>query len=77
MFSQKEKQFIATEVEKIILSLNHPEMPTEHPKFLLNIEGKEPWSFATIQPNHTFDDQNKPGINAWNENAREILGDKP
>lgn len=30
MFSLKEKQFIATEIERLLLELNHPEMPSEN-----------------------------------------------
>lgn len=73
MFSLNEKKFIATEVEKILLSLNHPEMPKEKPVFILDVEGKEGWSFAHISPNWTFNENNNPGINPWNEVAREVM----
>ena len=72
MFSMKEKVFIAAEVEKILLSLNHPEMPKEKPEFQLHIEGKEAWSWANVEPNHHFENKT-PGINPWNENAREHM----
>jgi hypothetical protein len=42
MFSQKEKQHIAAEIEKLLLSLNHPEMPKDRPKFRLHVDGLEP-----------------------------------
>lgn len=73
MFSLKEKQFIASEVEKLIISLDHPEMPKEKPMFALRIEGKENWSWAEIKPNWTFGIDNPPGMNSWNEIARDEL----
>lgn len=51
MFSPAEKQFIARELEGILLSLNHPEMPNSHVNFKLHIDGKEVWSWADIDPN--------------------------
>lgn len=73
MFSLREKQFLAAEIEKLLIGLNHPEMPMEKPIFKLHVDGKESWSFADIQPNWTFNEQNKPGVNAWNEVAREVM----
>ena len=55
MFSKAEKQMIATKIEELLLSLKHPEMPTERPKFHLRVEGKEGWSWAEIDPNWTFE----------------------
>ena len=43
MFSMKEKQFIAAQIEKLLLELNHPEMPNEKPRFSLHVDGKESW----------------------------------
>ncbi len=51
----KIKQHIAKELEKILLSLNHPEMPKEKPNFKLHIDGAEDWSWADIIPNHAHD----------------------
>ena len=73
MFSKAEKQFIAHKLEEILLSLNHPEMPTEKPKFKLHVDGKEGWSYADIEPNWTYGPTNQPGVNPFNEKAREIL----
>jgi hypothetical protein len=73
MFSLKEKQHIAAEVEKLLLSLNHPEMPTERPKFHLHVDGKADWSWADIEPNWTFGEAKQPGVNPWNEVARGVL----
>ena len=67
MFSMAQKQKIAAEVEKLLLSLNHPEMPKEKPSFTLDVHGKESWSWAIIEPNWEFNENNKPGINPHNE----------
>jgi hypothetical protein len=66
MFSMAEKKKIAEEVEKLILSFNHPEMPKERPEFKLHIDGKESWSWAIIEPNWHFEDK-PPSINPFNE----------
>lgn len=42
-------------------------MPTEKPDFQLSIKGKEKFSWAEIQPNWTFDEKTKPGVNPHNE----------
>ena len=73
MFSIKEKQFIASQVEKLLLGLKHPEMPKEKPKFFLRVEGKEDWSWAEIKPNWTFGIDNPPEVNLFNEVARDVL----
>ena len=67
MFSVKQKQHIASEVEKLLLSLNHPEMTGEKPLFRLTVQGKEVWSWAEIVPNWTFGVDNPPNINPHNE----------
>jgi len=77
MFSMEQKRKIAEEVEKLLLSFNHPEMPTEKPDFFLHVAGKEGWSFADIKPNWIFDDQNKPGVNPHNERVAKQMKEKP
>ena len=73
MFSVAEKRKIAEVIEKTLLELKHPEMPTEKPRFKIHIDGKEAWSFADIEPNWVFDDGVKPmGVNPFNEESREI-----
>ena len=72
MFSIKEKQHIAGQIEKILLDLKHPEMPTEKLNFTLAVKGKEDWSWAEIQPNWTFGVDNLPQINPFNETARDV-----
>lgn len=66
MFSYKEKQKIAEEIEKLLLSFNHPEMPKEKPEFHLSVKGKESWSWAEIKPNWYYEKE-LPGVNPWNE----------
>ena len=74
MFSTKEKIKIAERIEKLLLDLNHPEMPKSNPNFKLHVDGKEDWSFADIEPNWKVKDTTNN--NPWNEVAREILDDK-
>lgn len=77
MFSLKEKKRIATAIEKILLDIDHPEMPKEKPVFIVHVEGKDPsWSWANIKPNWIFNAGKEPGINQWNEKAHEIMGGK-
>ena len=73
MFSVKEKQFIASQIEKMLLDLDHPEMPKEKPTFTLKVEGKADWSWAEIKPNWTFGMDNPLKVNPFNELARDIL----
>jgi len=66
------KMLIAQVVEELLLSLKHPEMPTERVTFTLHVEGKESWSWADILPNWAFDGR-LPKINPWNEKMAEII----
>ena len=75
MFSVKEKQFLAAAIEKLLLELNHPEMPKEKPMFSLHVNGKEQWSWADINPNWTHVGENAPKANPFNEIARDVLED--
>lgn len=72
MFSSEEKKIIADEVEKLLLSFQHPEMPEKNVSFKLHINGKESWSWADIEPNWVFENQ-LPGVNPWNEHARTVM----
>lgn len=67
MFSQSEKRKIAEEIEKLLLSFKHPEMPDEKPNFKIHIVGKENWSWADIEPNWKYTNSNPPSLNPWNE----------
>jgi hypothetical protein len=51
MFSRVQKRKIAAEIEKLLLSFNHPEMPKEKVNFSLHVSGKDVWSCADIDPN--------------------------
>ena len=72
MFSVEEKKKIAETIEKLLLDLKHPEMPTEKPKFKLHIDGKESWSFADIEPNWVFEEGKEMKVNPFNEVSREL-----
>lgn len=73
MFSKQQKHQISFVVEKLLLSLHHPEMPTEKPDFTLHVKGKEGWSWADIEPNWKFGEANPPGVNPFNE----LMGQHP
>ena len=73
MFSIKEKKYIANEIEKILLSLDHPEMPKEKPMFEIHINGENNWSWADIEPNWIYEEKDDKFFNGFNEIAREIL----
>jgi hypothetical protein len=75
MFSIREKQLIAAAVEKVLLEINHPEMPKARPHFKLHVDGKEHWSWADIEPNWKFEDE-PPTTTWWNEGARSYLAQK-
>ena len=62
MFSREEKKWLATEVEKLVLSLKHPEMPKEKPTFKLHVDGAESWSWADIEPNWKFESVAMPAV---------------
>lgn len=72
MFSKEEKKMIADEVEKLLLSFQHPEMSTEKVSFKLHVNGKESWSWADIEPNWMFEHK-APEVNPWNEHARTFM----
>jgi hypothetical protein len=76
MFSVKEKQMIAQKIEELLLSLDHPEMDKEKPKFMLKVWGAEAWSWADIKPNWTFEKE-PPTVNLWNEVARDVMKSHP
>lgn len=73
MFSVTEKRKIAEEIEKLLLSFDHPEMPKDRPSFTLHVDGAESWSWANIEPNWKYNENNPQQINPWNEVAREKM----
>ena len=75
MFSIAEKKKISAAVEKVLLEINHPEMPTDKAKFKLHVDGAEAWSFADIEPNWVYEEKGSPvNPNPWNESARKVIG---
>lgn len=72
MFSMKEKQWLADEIEKLLLKLEHPEMPKAKPSFKLHVDGAESWSWADIEPNWKFDGKTVTG-KTWNEISRDVI----
>lgn len=76
MFSVEEKQHIADVIEKALLGLNHPEMPKERPVFKIHIDGKESWSWADIEPNWKYQEEDDKRATTWNEIARDVLCSK-
>lgn len=74
MFSVEEKKLVASKVEELLLSLNHPEMTKDKAMFSLHVQGKEVWSYADIEPNWLFEQKGSPNNpNPWNEVARDVL----
>ena len=67
MFSKEQKQKIAAGVEKLLLDIGHPEMPSTKPEFFLRVEGFCPLSWAEIQPNWMYGSDNPSSINPYNE----------
>jgi hypothetical protein len=55
MFSVRQKQMIADQVQKILRDTNHPELPEGEITFRLHVEGKETWSWADIKNNGAWD----------------------
>jgi hypothetical protein len=55
------------------LSLDHPEMPKEKPRFKLHVDGKESWSWADIDPNWLYENQGSPPGNVFNEISRNVM----
>ena len=72
MFSLAEKKRIAEAVEKVLLEIAHPEMPTERPEFKLHVDGKKSWSRADIDPNWKYENESAT-TSHWNENARDYM----
>ena len=72
MFSLEEKRKISEAVEKVLLEIDHPEMPKDRPDFRLHVDGKESWSWADIEPNWKYENGGAT-TTVWNENARDFL----
>ncbi len=64
MFSVRQKREIADAVQKILRATNHPELPEGEIEFILQVNGKESWSWAFIRNNGSV---TEPEVNPWNE----------
>lgn len=75
MFSVEEKKKISIEIQKLLLSFNHPEMPKSKPRFKIHVDGSESWSWADIVDPTTAEEMFGPQhkANPWNEVARDVL----
>ena len=51
MFSSELKNEISKAVQKILQETNHPELSEGEIRFLLHVDGAEPWSWANIRNN--------------------------
>jgi hypothetical protein len=75
MFSMQQKHDISDAVEKLLLAIGHPEMPTEKPNFQLRVLGiNEQVSWAEIEPNWKFTADTPPSVNPHNEKQEEKCG---
>ena len=66
MFSVRQKQLIAEQVQKILRETSHPELPDSEIQFQLHVKGAESWSWADIQNNGVYKDK-APSVNPHNE----------
>ena len=64
MFSVRQKRDISETVQRILRATNHPKLPNGEIRFLLHVEGAEPWSWADIRNNGAVEN---PTANPWNE----------
>ena len=51
MFSTKTKQMIAREIQKILMNIQHNELPKNNINFILHVDGAEFGSWANIRNN--------------------------
>ena len=65
MFSIKQKRDIADKIQKILRETNHPELPDGEIRFVLDVRGASPMSWAVIENNGGVP---VPEVNPWNEN---------
>jgi len=54
MFSVRQKREISEKVQKILRDTNHPKLPEGEIEFVLQVQGKENWSYAIIKNNKVF-----------------------
>jgi len=64
MFSIAQKRLIADQVQHILRSTQHHELPKGEIQFWLHVDGIAAWSWADIRNNGAV---TNPTINPWNE----------
>jgi len=64
MFSVRQKRHISDEVQKILRSTGHLELPEGEIEFHLHVKGAESWSWADIKNNGSV---TVNYVNPWNE----------
>jgi len=64
MFSVRQKREISEQVQKILRSTNHPELPEGEIQFVLHVDGDGPMSWADIRNNGAV---LNPDVNPHNE----------
>ena len=55
MFSSGTKQYIASEVQKVLQKILDKELPEGEIQFILHVDGAEDWSWANIRNNSARD----------------------
>jgi len=64
MFSVQQKRDISASVQETLRATGHPELPETEIEFVLDVKGKESWSWAKIQNNGSVEN---PSVNPHNE----------
>ncbi len=64
MFSIIQKRYISEQIQEILRSTNHPELPKGEISFTIHVDGAEDWSWADIKNNGSVE---YPTVNPWNE----------
>jgi len=55
MFSPELKRKISAQIQQLLASLDHFELPEGEIQFLLHVDGTENWSWANIKNNNAVD----------------------
>lgn len=71
MFSVRQKREISEQVQSILRTTNHPELPRPEfeIRFLLHVDGAGPGSWADIRNNENV---KEPTVNPWNEQQDDV-----
>ena len=73
MFSIAQKRMISDCVQELLRLTAHPELPEGEITFLLQVKGKEDWSWADIKNNGAV---KNPVANPWNEAVAKAMGEQ-